>query len=92
MHVKYTVLIHCLDLSRYDRVLYIAETAEKPSCIPGSIILIRGAIAVGLSPDDHANLAVGSGSVAEQQQAQGSNGDAAVVGAAGAAAFLWVYS
>ena len=47
---------------------------------------------MGLSPDDLANLAVGSGSVAEQQQAQGSNGDAAVVGAAGAAAFLWVYS
>ena len=42
----------------------------------------------GLSAEDQANLAAGSDSVAVQQEAQDSNGDAVVAGAAGAAAFL----
>ena len=42
----------------------------------------------GLSAEDQANLAAGSDSVAVQQQAQDSDGDAVVAGAAGAAAFL----
>ena len=50
--------------------------------------LLRGAAAAGLSAEDQANLAAGSDSVAVQQQAQDSNGDAVVAGAAGAAAFL----
>ena len=44
--------------------------------------------AAGLSAEDQANLAAGSDSVAVQQEAQDSNGDAVVAGAAGAAAFL----
>ena len=50
--------------------------------------LLRGAAAAGLSAEDQANLAAGSDSVAVQQQAQGSGGDAVVAGAAGAAAYL----
>ena len=50
--------------------------------------LLRGAAAAGLSAEDQAGLAAGSDSVAVQQQAQGSDGDAVVAGAAGAAAFL----
>ena len=50
--------------------------------------LLRGASAAGLSAEDQANLAAGSDSVAVQQQAQDSSGDAVVAGAAGAAAFL----
>ena len=40
------------------------------------------------TPKDQANLAAGSDSLAVQQQAQDSNADAVVTGAAGAAAFL----
>ena len=50
--------------------------------------LLRGAVAAGLSAEDQASLAAASGSLEVQQQAQGSNGDAVAVGAAGAAAFL----
>ena len=50
--------------------------------------LLRGAAAAGLSAEDQANLAAGSDSIAEQQQAHDSSGDAVVAGAAGAAAFL----
>ena len=50
--------------------------------------LLRGAAAAGLSAEDQAGLAAGSDSVAVQQQAQGSGGDAVVAGAAGAAAYL----
>ena len=48
----------------------------------------RRAAAAGLSAEDQANLAAGSDSVAVQQQALVSEGDAVVAGAAGAAAFL----
>ena len=50
--------------------------------------LLRGAAAAGLSAEDQVGLAAGSDSVAVQQQAQGSGGDAVVAGAAGAAAYL----
>ena len=51
-------------------------------------MVTRGAAAAGLSAEDQANLVAGSDSVDVQQQAQHSNGDAVVGGAAGAAAFL----
>ena len=55
-----------------------------------SCLLVKKLMNMSLAEkaEDQANLAAGSDSVDVQQQAQHSNGDAVVGGAAGAAAFL----